>query len=94
MLLVQRSHAVLLHQHHVGVQVPHHCAAGVAVRSDKHLNVELLRHLCHLYLDLACPDKGCGFFHLLPGHIVHDLQQVDGVAAYGTNGGGVIHALI
>ena len=93
-LLVQRSHAVLLHQHHVGVQIPHHRAAGVAVGSNNHLNVELLRHLCHLYLDLASPDKGCGFFHLLPGHIVHDLQQVDGVTAYGTNGGGVIHALI
>ena len=49
------------------LQGPHHRAAGVTVRSNNHLNVELLRHLCHLYLDLACLDKGCGFFHLLPG---------------------------
>ena len=92
--LVQRGLAVLLDQHHIGVQVPDHGTAGVSLALDRHVHIELLGHLCHFHFDLACFDESCRLLYLLRGHIVHDLQQVDRVTAHRADGSRVIHALV
>ena len=92
--LVQRGLAVLLDQHHIGVQVPDHGTAGVSLALDRHVHIELLGHLCHFHFDLACFDESCRLLYLLRGHIVHDLQQVDRFTAHRADGGRIIHALV